>query len=90
MPYTETSQSSGMFGYASQFNIPILAPRKGLLKKIIQKYHLGFFLESTTAQSIGTAINNIFKTERPTISSQYIKENDVKTFTNVFFHLKSK
>lgn len=90
MPYTETSQSSGMFGYASQFNIPILAPKKGLLKKIIQKYHLGFFLETPTAKSIGMAINNIFKTERPTIPSQYIEENDVKTFTNVFFHFKSK
>lgn len=90
MPYTETSQSSGMFGYASQFNIPILAPPKGLFRKIIRKYHLGFFLKEITPQSIATSINTIFTNSQSIISSKYIKDNNIQDFTETFFNLQSE
>ena len=40
LPYKRTSQSSGIIGYASQFSVPFLMPKKGLLKRLVRAIYM--------------------------------------------------
>lgn len=58
MPYRDTTQSSGLLGYAAHYGIPVIGPNDGLAGKIIRKYKLGSTIPSITADDIAYAVNN--------------------------------
>lgn len=58
MPYKKAFQSSGMFGYASQFGTPVVALNKYLHKRLVKQYNLGYTINNATAESIASFIND--------------------------------
>ncbi|MCM1483857.1 MAG: glycosyltransferase [Muribaculaceae bacterium] len=84
MPYHETSQSSGIIGYASQFGCPTIGSAKGMTGELINKYHLGYTCAST-ASALAQTYSRI-KNEPYTVSDLYSKEHTVAAFQE---HLKS-
>lgn len=81
MPYKVVSQSSGVIGYAAQYNTPVLAPAKGLIGKLVKKYKLGYVIPEVNSYSIAEFINkrDILVKQIP---SNYLKENNVDNFIN--------
>ncbi len=84
IPYKNSEQSSGLLGYAAQFNVPIVGPRGGILGKLIKKYNLGLLLERPSVECLAQFINNI---EKPNlkVKSNYIQENTVELFNEIIF-----
>lgn len=58
MPYKVVSHSSGMIGYAAQFNTPVLAPNKGLIGKLVRYYKLGYVISDVSPRSIAAFIKD--------------------------------
>lgn len=46
LPYENVDCSSGVIGYAAQFGVPVVAPKKGLLGKLVRRFHLGYTYDS--------------------------------------------
>ncbi|MCR5183910.1 MAG: glycosyltransferase [Opitutales bacterium] len=55
IPYHNTEQSSGLIAYAAATGVPVIAPRGGLLGKLVKRYRLGLFIEDLQAQKVLTA-----------------------------------
>lgn len=84
LPYLRTSQSSGVIGYASQFGKPVIAPRKGLLGKLIKKYRLGIKLEDISGSSLFKAYNKVETLDYFTPSDSYCNTHTIYSFQQVF------
>ena len=41
-----------MIGYAAQYGIPVVVPKENLLKKLVLKYKLGYFLRGKSSKDI--------------------------------------
>lgn len=80
-PYHETDLSSGMFGYASQFGKPLIAPASGLVGKVLKKYQMGFGLDSQGVTSLCKSYDTVRVIGD--IPKKYIIDNNVETFQNV-------
>lgn len=52
LPYLLDSASSGIIGYASQFNTPVIATSTGLIGELVKEYNLGHLLPSVNAFSL--------------------------------------
>lgn len=81
-PYLDTSLSSGMLGYASQFGKPVIAPGTGLLGNLIRTYKLGFATQDCSSSEMlkgyqAIAGNSISKPEQ-----DYCQINSLQTFVN--------
>jgi len=86
MPYKNTGQSSGLFGFAAQFAIPVIAPISGLIGKIAKTYHLGYSIRNTQASTIAKAIaENQYKIESwdRSPNGPYLEEKTVVNFCHV-------
>lgn len=81
-PYQVMAQSSGLLGYAAQFQKPVLGPSEGLIGKLIRNYNLGFSMPTVKAHSIaeGIKMQKIFYPD-----SRYINKITVQTFVNQIF-----
>lgn len=86
MPYHGTSQSSGMLAYASAFNIPVVATDKGMLKKLVKKYKLGYLVDSDV-DSIRSFLLDSLHRKPYHISRDYVERNSVANFINTFHKL---
>lgn len=85
MPYKETAQSSGILGYAAQFNKPVIAPNQKLLGKLVKRNKLGYLIENSNAKSIANFLKNSEKNRYKINSERYVLENSVENFTNTIF-----
>ncbi len=77
LPYLETYNSSGCIGYAAQFGKPVIAPRSGLLGKLVRKNCLGILMNDVSSESIRCALGEI---EKAKISRDYLSTNSVENF----------
>lgn len=84
LPYSNTSQSSGIIAYAAEAGTKVVVPAKGLLKNIVRKYNLGFCIDlkpKEMANFIATAPK--YKKDK---SEDYLKAhshiNFIKTIKN--------
>lgn len=85
IPYRRTCQSSGVIGYAAQFQKPVIAPREGLLGKLIRRNHLGLVLTGTTPQEIISALQDICNWKyKP---NSYLSQNTITAFQKAIFQL---
>lgn len=57
LPYLLDSASSGIIGYASQFNTPVIATSTGLIGELVREYNLGHLLPSVNISSLIHAYN---------------------------------
>lgn len=81
MPYKETAQSSGLIGYASQFGVPVIAPKTGFIGKLVRRYRLGLTIPNTSPDSLREAFNQVRTLPRPT--KRYCEDHTVQLFANV-------
>lgn len=84
IPYKNFEQSSGVLGYAAQFNIPVVGPSSGLLGKLIKKNKLGFTINDITSSSLANFINNS-KNNKNFIPNNYLDNRTVSTFIGTIF-----
>lgn len=85
IPYKQTSQSSGIIGYADQFRTPVIGPSGGLLGSLINRYHLGITLEEINAECLVSAYRQISKKKILPPSGTYCKEHTVENFQSIIF-----
>ena len=83
MPYSGTSQSSGMLAYASAFNLPVVATKKGMIKKLVQRNRLGYLIDND-AESIHEMMVGLLDVEPMQVSSSYVEKNSIEAFNNTF------
>lgn len=80
MPYLNTENSSGMFGYASQFGVPVVANNRGLTRKIVKYYHLGVLLDDVSNIGLRDFLDSLSKEKVYRVSGKYAKANNVDVF----------
>lgn len=76
MPYHLTDLSSGVLGYASVFNKPVVGPSDGLIGRLIRQYNFGLALDEISAKSLELA----FCCPIVCDSKNYVAKNDVHAF----------
>jgi hypothetical protein len=84
IPYKNSEQSSGVLGYAAQFNIPVVGPSSGLLGKLIKKNKLGYTINDITSASLAYFISNS-KNNENIIINNYLDNRTVSTFIETIF-----
>ena len=80
IPYKRTSQSSGVIGYASQFEKPVIGPGKGLLGNLIREYELGIAIGNCSPEEIRRALQLVSSNFVKKPTHDYCKDNNVKNF----------
>ena len=82
-PYRRTAQSSGLIGYASQFGKPVIAPSKGLLGNLVEKYELGLLISDCSPNSLVDAYSKIAQGAVRNPGREYCNDNSVENFQKV-------
>lgn len=77
MPYSQTELSSGVLGYAAQFEKPVIGPCDGLIGKLIRNYHLGITLSRTDANGIADILGKPIPHSQP---KEYVIKNKKENF----------
>ena len=80
MPYREVYQSSGLIGYASLYNTPVIANDKGMLGKLVRQFRLGYSIDFSDIENACKAIIEIEK-RKINVSNEYIRTHKVSEFT---------
>jgi len=80
IPYLQTSNSSGVVGYAAYYQKTVIAPASGLIGRIVRNYSLGHRLIEITPEKLRAAYAK--QISLGSKSLEYIHTNDIKTFTN--------
>lgn len=83
MPYYQTTQSSGLLGYASQFMKPVIAPSQNLIGNLVEKFNLGYRLPVLNSEALVKAYNAIKENSIKSPTSEYCSVNCVTNFQNV-------
>lgn len=79
-PYHETDLSSGMLGYASQFGKPVIAPKKGLIGKLVKESGLGYLMNEVSEQELVKGYRMISSGKVCNPTQSYCKKNSVERF----------
>lgn len=81
IPYTQSHQSSGVLGYAAQYQKPVIGPGFGLIGKLIRRNHLGITLPAITSKGLRESYCAVKQwTYRET---DYLETNSVRRFTDI-------
>ena len=83
IPYQRSTQSSGIIGYASQYNTPVIGPSDGLLGELIQRYGLGYCLENISAEALVESYSLIENGSILAPDDKYCRDNTVEKFLDV-------
>lgn len=78
IPYKNISCSSGVVGYAAQLRKALIAPKDGILGKIVRRYNLGTTSNISNPNELAIAIQSK-KTYAPN-SDRYIQKSSVTFF----------
>ncbi len=81
IPYMETSQSSGLVAYASEFGVPVVAPASGMIGKLVRRYHLGLTIPEVSPEALHAAYGKIQDACRP--DTAYCESHTVTGFAAV-------
>lgn len=80
MPYQFNHLSSGVLGYASVFNKPVIGPKGGLIGKLIENNHLGITINDITADGLSQALTS---NQAMPHSTEYSKKRTREKFIEV-------
>ena len=81
VPYSRTSASSGLIGYAAKYDKPVIGPSDGLLGKLIRKNSLGTTLKNVTPE----ALKESFYKKHKCDGRKYIAKNSIDNFLKTIF-----
>lgn len=81
MPYAFTNLSSGVLGYASVFEKPVIGPAGGLIGRLIRDYNMGVTIDEITPHNIMFAIQKSIAYKE----SCYLQLNDKDIFISRVF-----
>lgn len=83
IPYQNVNQSSGVLGYAAQYDKPVIGPDAGLLGEIIRIYGLGIVISCPiTAESLAKSITDA-ESIKPVDGKMYRESNSIENFLNI-------
>lgn len=81
MPYKNIESSSGVLGLAAASGKIVVGPNKGLVGALIEKYSLGYTLNEISPNSIGAAVNRLFRCDfLDGKFADYVEERSVDLF----------
>lgn len=80
MPYKSTNRSSGILGYASQFQKPVIGPDNGLISDIIKSYGLGCRIDVNNLSELTKAYRDVAEGSIPNPSTDYCERNSIDSF----------
>lgn len=83
MPYLEVDKSSGLLGYASQFSVPVIGSKDGLIGKLIRRYKLGVTCDPTSVDDLIINYKKVIDGKVLNPSDDYCKEHSVDQFKSV-------
>lgn len=87
IPYENVTQSSGVLGYAAQYDKPVIGPDAGLLGDLIRSYGLGKLIKyPISVENLKQAIVSYASIE-PVDGSLYRKENSIANFQEILMAL---
>ena len=87
IPYENVTQSSGVLGYAAQYDKPVVGPDAGLLGDLIRNYRLGKLIKyPISVENLKQAIMSYASIE-PVDGSLYRKENSIANFQNILMKI---
>ena len=78
IPYKNPNQSSGVIGYASLFQKPVIGPSQGLLGRLIKEYKLGMTIDFISDYDLKHAV----MAEIVNINNNYILKNSISSFSS--------
>lgn len=81
MPYHDTCKSSGLIGYASQFGVPVVAYKGGLLGELISNYELGLLIDKQ--EGLQDAFLQVSQGQVKIPPKHYCEDNNVESFAFV-------
>ena len=80
IPYKNPNQSSGVIGYASLFQKPVIGPSQGLLGRLIKEYKLGVTIDNIDKEMILESL----KKPLNTASIDYAHSRQILNFQNCY------
>lgn len=83
IPYLDTSRSSGIIGYASQYAKPVIGPHSGLVGRLIRRYHLGYCIQKIDPHCLYDAYHSLDTQTTDLRSSEYTLYHDVQSFSEI-------
>lgn len=83
IPYHDNSKSSGVIGYASQFGVPVICRKDGLLEEIVKEYQLGYLIKDGTPSSLLDSFRKIKGQQISQPTKKYCETHSVSAFCNV-------
>lgn len=87
IPYENVTQSSGVLGYAAQYDKPVVGPDAGLLGDLIRNYRLGKLIKyPISVENLKQAIMSYASIE-PVDGSLYRKENSIANFQEILMEI---
>lgn len=87
IPYENVTQSSGVLGYAAQYDKPVIGPDAGLLGDLIRSYGLGKLIKyPISVENLKQAIESYASIE-PVDGSLYRKENSIGNFQEILMKI---
>lgn len=86
LPYRSGSNSSGLLGYAAQFNIPVIATSDGLIGSLIGSYKLGYTYDLRDPLILSSVLEKHIKMPSVRIDgSKYLADNTIVRFQRMVF-----
>lgn len=82
IPYQNTTQSSGIIGWAAKYNKKVVGPSEGLLGKLIQIYKLGYRIKNINSEKLKESFYLDFSENK----TSYINVNQTRYFLETIFN----
>ena len=83
IPYLDTTRSSGIIGYASQYNKPVITPSSGLIGRLVKNYKLGYLLPSADSKCLCVAYRDFGKVHSNELGNEYVISHKVPRFMDI-------
>ena len=81
IPYKNTTQSSGIIGWAAKYQKKVIGPSEGLLGKIIKIHKLGYRIKKLTPEKLKDSFYYDFSRN----NTNYINNNQTNVFLETIF-----
>ena len=82
IPYLDTSRSSGLIGYSSQFGKPVVAPSSGLIGKLVFRYKLGLLLNDISSLQLINSYKEIRRNNYTKPTNDYCQSHTIQMFSS--------
>lgn len=81
IPYRMSSQSSGILGYAAQYNVPVIGNSAGLIGSLIKSYKLGYVYDLSDPRNlVKVLIKHLNELSSEIDGNSYLQANTIFSF----------